>query len=134
MTPKHVPLRTCVQCQQVRSKRELIRIVRTPQGAIEMDERGKAAGRGAYVCRNRTCWEGAIHHERLDHALKTKLSAADKKRLLEYGQQLPALPMVSPEARNTQETGPEKGQVLSEAKGRVLSEAKGDTAAATVLG
>lgn len=68
---------------------------------VEMDERGKAAGRGAYLCRNRACWEDAIRHERLDHALKMKLSAADKERLLEYGQQLPCL--------QTQETVPEKG-------------------------
>jgi predicted RNA-binding protein YlxR (DUF448 family) len=118
MTPKHVPLRTCVQCRQVRSKRELIRIVRTPQGTIEMDERGKVAGRGAYLCRNRACWEDAVRHERLDHALKTKLSAADKERLLEYGQQLPCVTVVSPEATKTQKTVPEKG----------------DKAAATVLG
>jgi len=127
MTPaKHVPLRTCVQCRQVRSKRELIRIVRTPEGTIEMDERGKAAGRGAYLCRNRTCWEDAIRHERLEHALKTTLSAADKKRLLEYGQQLPCLAEASPEERNTDEAVAEKGHALSEAKG--------DTAAVTVLG
>jgi len=126
MTPKHVALRTCVECRQVRSKRELIRVVRTPQGTIETDERGKAAGRGAYLCRNRACWEGAIRHERLDHALKTKLSAVDKERLLEYGQQLPC--------STTAETVSEKDQVLSEAKGAVLSEAKGDAAAATVPG
>ncbi len=88
MTPKHVPLRTCVHCQQVRPKRELIRIVRTPEGVIEIDERGKAAGRGAYLCRNKACWEGAIAHQRLDYALKTTLSAADRERLLAYGQQL----------------------------------------------
>jgi predicted RNA-binding protein YlxR (DUF448 family) len=109
MTPKHVPLRTCVQCRQVRSKRELTRIVRTPQGTIEIDERGKAAGRGAYLCRNRACWEDAARHERLEHALKTKLSAADKLRLLEYGQRMPAVPAVLPQATETQQTVPEKG-------------------------
>lgn len=117
MTPKHVPLRTCVQCQQVRPKRELIRIVRTPQGTIEIDERGKAAGRGAYLCRDRACWEGAIRHERLEHALKTKLSAADRVRLLEYGQQLTCMTVVSPEAMRAQETVPEKGE---KAAGTVL--------------
>jgi predicted RNA-binding protein YlxR (DUF448 family) len=73
----------------VRPKRELIRIVRTPEGAIEIDEKGKAAGRGAYLCRNRACWEGAIARQRLDYALKTTLSPADKERLLTYSQQLP---------------------------------------------
>ncbi len=89
MARKHVPLRTCVQCQQVRPKRELIRIVRTPHGNIEIDEKGKAAGRGAYLCRNKACWESAIARDRLGYALKTKLSPEDKERLLEYGQQLP---------------------------------------------
>jgi uncharacterized protein len=116
MTGKHVPLRTCVECRQVRAKRELTRIVRTPQGTIEIDERGKAAGRGAYLCRNRACWEGAVRHERLEHALKSKLSAAEKERLLEYVQQMPDVPIVSPQAMatvspqaRTQETVPEKG-------------------------
>jgi predicted RNA-binding protein YlxR (DUF448 family) len=109
MTPKHVPLRTCVQCRQVRPKRELIRIVRTLEGTIEIDERGKAAGRGAYLCRNRACWEGAIRHERLEHALKTTFSAADKQRLLQYGQQMPDMAIVSPEVAKTQVTVPEKG-------------------------
>ncbi len=89
MAKKHVPLRTCVLCQQVRPKRDLVRVVRSPQGAIAVDERGKAAGRGAYLCRNRDCWEKAIARDRLDHALKAKLSLEDKQRLLQYGQQLP---------------------------------------------
>ena len=117
MTPKHSPLRTCVECRQVRPKRELIRIVRTPQGAIEIDERGKAPGRGAYLCRDRACWERAIRHGRLERALETKLSAADKEGLLEYGQQLPCMTAVSPEAMRAQETVPEKGE---KAAGTVL--------------
>ena len=87
MAAKHVPLRTCVQCRQVRPKRELVRIVRNPEGKIEIDQRGKASGRGAYLCHDTTCWENAIAHGALDRALNTRLSAEDKKRLLEYGQQ-----------------------------------------------
>lgn len=87
MPQKHIPLRTCVQCREVRPKRELVRIVRTPQGTIEIDARGKAAGRGAYLCRNRACWEKAIPQKRLDHALKAPLSPEDKNRLMDYGQQ-----------------------------------------------
>jgi predicted RNA-binding protein YlxR (DUF448 family) len=86
---KHVPLRTCVQCRQVRPKRELIRIVRTPQGDIEIDERGKAAGRGAYLCRDRACWEGAISGDSLDYALRMSLRPEHKERLSQYGEQLP---------------------------------------------
>jgi len=86
---KHVALRTCVLCQQVRPKRELVRVVRTPAGTIAIDEKGKAPGRGAYLCRQRACWESALARERLDHALKIKLGAEDRATLLAYGQQLP---------------------------------------------
>jgi len=89
MAPKHVPLRTCVQCRCVRPKRELVRVVRTPQGNIEIDERGKVSGRGAYLCRNRSCWEEGARGDRLEHALKAKLEEADRIRLLEYGRLLP---------------------------------------------
>jgi predicted RNA-binding protein YlxR (DUF448 family) len=65
----------------------LVRIVRTPQGAIEIDEKGKAAGRGAYLCRRRACWERAIPQKRLHHALRTQLSSEDERRLMDYGQQ-----------------------------------------------
>jgi predicted RNA-binding protein YlxR (DUF448 family) len=88
MSRKHIPMRTCVQCREVRPKRELVRIVRTPQGTVEIDARGKAAGSGAYLCRNRACWEKAIPKKQLDHALKTQLSPEDKMRLMDYGQQL----------------------------------------------
>jgi predicted RNA-binding protein YlxR (DUF448 family) len=90
MPRKRVPLRTCVQCHEVRPKRELIRIVRTPEGAIEIDALGKAAGRGAYLCRSRACWQGAISGDRLDYALRVRLSPERKKGLLEYGEQLPS--------------------------------------------
>jgi predicted RNA-binding protein YlxR (DUF448 family) len=89
MTPKHVPMRTCIECRQVRPKRELVRIVRTPEGNIQIDERGKLSGRGAYVCRTRLCWEQALDGNRLDHALKAKLSAEQRELLLDYGTQLP---------------------------------------------
>ncbi len=91
MAKKHVPLRTCVLCQQIRAKRDLVRIVRTPQGQIIVDERGKAAGRGAYLCRNRDCWEKAIARDRLDHALRTRLGVEDKQHLLSHAQQFPCL-------------------------------------------
>lgn len=89
MARKHVPLRTCVQCRQIRPKRELMRIVRSPDGSITIDERGKAAGRGAYVCRCRVCLFAAIERRKLDHSLKTALAAEDRERLRAYGASLP---------------------------------------------
>lgn len=64
-----MPQRTCVACRQARAKGELLRIVRTPQGAIVVDPSGKAAGRGAYVCRNERCPELAVKQKKLTRAL-----------------------------------------------------------------
>jgi len=66
---KHIPQRTCVACRQARPKQELLRIVRTPQGEIKVDVTGKAAGRGAYVCRRERCAEQALKQKKLARAL-----------------------------------------------------------------
>jgi predicted RNA-binding protein YlxR (DUF448 family) len=63
--PKHVPERTCIVCRRKRPKWELVRIVRTPQGALEIDNRGKKAGRGAYLCRTQDCFESGLKRKRL---------------------------------------------------------------------
>lgn len=86
--PKHVPQRTCMACRQKRPKWELVRIVRTPQGAIEIDPRGKKAGRGAYLCRLQDCWETGLKKKRLEHALKTTFISEQRAGLLEYGESL----------------------------------------------
>ena len=56
---RHEPQRTCIACRTKRSKRELIRIVRTPTGEIRLDPSGRAAGRGAYICTDEACWPTA---------------------------------------------------------------------------
>lgn len=89
MTRKHVPLRTCVVCRQVRAKRELVRIVRPPEGGLMVDERGKAAGRGAYLCRDRRCWTLELSEGRLEHALRTTLSEQDRETLRAFRERLP---------------------------------------------
>ncbi|MGD0765252.1 MAG: YlxR family protein [Dehalococcoidia bacterium] len=78
---KHIPQRTCVACRETAAKRGLIRIVRTPAGAIDVDTTGKAAGRGAYLCRRAECWQGALKKEWLSRALRAKLNDADKEKL-----------------------------------------------------
>lgn len=55
MKPKKIPLRKCIVCQEMLPKKELIRVVRTPDEQIVIDLTGKAAGRGTYVCRRETC-------------------------------------------------------------------------------
>lgn len=88
--PKHVPLRTCVACRQVRPKRELLRIVRTPQGRVELDGTGKKSGRGAYLCARRACWELALKKKRLEHELAIAIGPEDLASLEAYMASLPA--------------------------------------------
>lgn len=63
------PQRSCVACRQVRPKGELLRVVRTPEGKVSVDPAGKAAGRGAYVCRDERCAQQAVQQKRLARAL-----------------------------------------------------------------
>ncbi len=72
---KHVPLRTCVACRRTLAKRDLIRIVRTPEGTIEIDLKGKRAGRGAYVCHQQDCWDAALKQGVLGRALKASITS-----------------------------------------------------------
>jgi predicted RNA-binding protein YlxR (DUF448 family) len=60
-----------------------VRVVRTPTG-VEVDPSGKKAGRGAYLCSQLSCWQEALKRNRLEAALKTKLTADDRLRLTEY--------------------------------------------------
>ena len=87
--PKHVPERSCIACRQVRPKRELVRVVRTLAGDVEIDPSGKKAGRGAYLCRRRDCWELAIRKRSLEHALQTSISPESKEVLQQFGSDLP---------------------------------------------
>jgi len=85
---RHIPQRTCVSCRETAAKRGLIRVVRTPEGAVEVDETGKKAGRGAYLCRRWECWQEAIKKERLATALRVKLWETDKDALRAYADEL----------------------------------------------
>ncbi|HOB11786.1 MAG TPA: YlxR family protein [Syntrophomonadaceae bacterium] len=71
--PRKIPQRMCVGCREMRNKRELIRIVRTPQETVEMDTTGKKAGRGAYICPNTVCFSEAIKGKRLQKALNKEI-------------------------------------------------------------
>ena len=89
MSRKHIPQRTCVSCGQIRSKREMVRVVRTLDGGVEIDETGKRSGRGAYLCRRQECWEVALKKDRLEHALKTSLTDEEKATFEEFARGLP---------------------------------------------
>jgi len=85
---KHIPQRTCVACRQVKPKRELIRLVHTFDGKVEVDLTGKQAGRGAYLCPLWDCWQKGLHKGRLERALRAKLSPENRTVLLQVGKGL----------------------------------------------
>lgn len=70
MSVKKVPQRMCVACGQMKDKKSLIRVVCDVNGCISADMTGKAAGRGAYLCRSAECIKTARKNRRLDKALK----------------------------------------------------------------
>ena len=72
--PKHVPQRMCVACRDHAAKRTLVRLVRTTEGAVEVDPTGKKNGRGAYLCETPACWEKALKTGLLSRALNITLS------------------------------------------------------------
>lgn len=74
MKQKKVPIRVCAGCQEQKSKKEMIRVVRTPEGNVEIDKTGKKAGRGVYICQNAECLEKAYKEHRLERSLKCKVS------------------------------------------------------------
>ncbi|MEW6273672.1 MAG: YlxR family protein [Bacillota bacterium] len=71
---KKIPLRMCVGCREMKPKKELIRIVRTPEEKIAVDPTGKRSGRGAYVCPNRACVQKAVKARSIERALKCALA------------------------------------------------------------
>jgi predicted RNA-binding protein YlxR (DUF448 family) len=86
---KHVPQRTCIACRKVGGKRGLVRLVRTSEGTVVVDLTGKQAGRGAYLHPVRSCWEVGLKGSRIEQALRTKLTPANRLTLQEYAQSLP---------------------------------------------
>jgi hypothetical protein len=89
---KHIPLRTCIACKQARPKRELIRVVRSPDGHITLDPTSKKSGRGAYVCARRSCWDIALKKGKLEREFEVTLSAEDRAALEAYYATLPSEP------------------------------------------
>ena len=72
---KKIPMRQCVGCREMKPKKELIRAVKSPEGAISLDFKGKAPGRGAYVCPDPACLKRAIKAKSLERAFETAIPA-----------------------------------------------------------
>ena len=66
---KKIPMRQCLGCREMKPKRDLVRVVRSPQGEISVDLRGKASGRGAYVCRDTACLKQALRSKAIERNL-----------------------------------------------------------------
>ena len=85
MMLRHVPERTCVACHEVKPKRELVRLVYSPEGVVEVDASGRKPGRGAYLCQSPECWHKGVNKGKLEHALRGKINAENRARLMEFG-------------------------------------------------
>ena len=83
MKPKKTPMRMCVGCREMKPKRELIRVVRSPDGVVSLDPVGKKPGRGAYVCRSLACLQAARKGKRLERAFECAIPPEIYDRLEE---------------------------------------------------
>ena len=70
---KKIPVRQCLGCNEHKPKAELIRVVRSPEGEISLDTRGKKSGRGAYICHNVKCLNKARKSKRIERALECEI-------------------------------------------------------------
>lgn len=70
---KKIPMRQCLGCREMKAKRELIRTVKSPSGEISLDFKGKAPGRGAYICPNTECLKKAIKAKALEKAFSAQI-------------------------------------------------------------
>ncbi len=81
MTNKKVPLRKCSGCGEMKPKKELIRVIRTPENNIEIDLTGKKYGRGAYLCNSVECFTKAAKQKSLERSLSTTIPSEIMERL-----------------------------------------------------
>ena len=81
---KKVPERRCAGCGQTKTKSELIRVVRSPEGEISLDTTGKKSGRGVYLCKCEECFNKAFKKKRLEASLKCPVSVDVYESLKEH--------------------------------------------------
>ena len=89
MKPKKTPMRMCVGCREMKPKRELIRVVRSPDGAVSLDPVGKIPDRGSYGCRSEACLKRAIKQKQLERVLEVQLTEEVSRQLQETIAALP---------------------------------------------
>ncbi len=81
MQKKKTPIRRCTGCRESKPKKELVRVVKSPEGEIAVDLTGKKSGRGAYICRNEACLAAAKKARSLERALECAIDEAIYERL-----------------------------------------------------
>ncbi|WP_026651885.1 RNase P modulator RnpM [Butyrivibrio proteoclasticus] len=75
MMTKKIPMRKCVGCMEMKEKKDLVRIVKSPEDEIFLDTTGRANGRGAYICNNAGCLKKAIKNKGLERSFKSQIPA-----------------------------------------------------------
>lgn len=85
---KKIPLRQCVGCREMKAKKEMIRVIRTPEEEVVLDANGKKNGRGAYVCFSLPCLQKARRSKGLERSLKITIPEEIYERLEEEMRQL----------------------------------------------
>ena len=80
---KKIPLRQCLGCREMKPKKDLIRVVRSPDGEISLDFKGKASGRGAYLCPEPACLKKAVRAKALERALSVSIPPEIYEKLRE---------------------------------------------------
>ena len=75
MKPRKIPMRMCVGCREMKPKKELLRVVRTPEGEVLIDPTGKKSGRGAYICASSACLAKARKQKQLERAFECAVDA-----------------------------------------------------------
>ncbi len=86
---KKVPIRQCLGCNEHKPKKEMIRVVRTPEGETVLDFVGKKPGRGAYICPSRSCFSKARRSKRIERTLECEISESvydEMEKLISEGE------------------------------------------------
>jgi len=92
MKEKKVPMRLCLGCREMKPKKELLRVVRSPEGAVFIDSTGRKPGRGAYVCHSAECLKKAIKQRQLERAFGCPLGEETHASLLRELEEMEARP------------------------------------------
>jgi predicted RNA-binding protein YlxR (DUF448 family) len=78
---KKIPMRKCVGCGEMKEKKDMIRVIKTPENEIILDATGKANGRGAYLCNSAECLAKALKNKGLERSLKSQIPEEVSQRL-----------------------------------------------------